>query len=152
MPASVLSMNTSRSCAAFLRSEPARYSVWFYFYYVFQRRVTRSQTREGSSSGPGSGPGGSGPSTTTPRRSARPRTGPRAKSVGARASTGVVDELREEIAQLKADKAPRKADLAAARGAIQQLEGAGGRGTARPTSRGRRSAGRVPRFHASRQR
>ena len=49
-----------------------------------------------------------------------------------------MDELREEIAQLKADKAAREADLAAARGVIQQLEarevdgddaaGAGGEG------------------------
>ena len=49
-----------------------------------------------------------------------------------------MDELREEIAQLKADKAAREGDLAVARGVIQELEareadgddaaGAGGEG------------------------
>ena len=42
--------------------------------------------------------------------------------MGAAAETAAVSELREEIAQLKAASATKDADLAAARGTIQQLE------------------------------
>ena len=72
----------------------------------------------------------------------------------------MVDELREEIAQLTADKAAREADLANARGVIQQLEareadgddaaGAGGQPDRLPAEDAR--PGAFPRFHTSRQR
>ena len=83
-----------------------------------------------------------------PRASRQKETAPRARSVGARASDAAVDELREEIVQLKADKAAREADLAAARGVIQQLEAreadgddaAGARGQGQPVEDARPGA------------